>query len=153
MGKRIDYAARERHAKFREQARAQGKRQLGCWISREAAERLDTLLETSGELAEHIVSAAILAYRNGAARNASSNVSRSTPTVDRNVARNTPNPSGNGQGLSPEVAELVKRWRAEGTSWAECARRLDEQGIPTPRGGPWLQGRGQTNLARYFPKL
>jgi hypothetical protein len=150
MSKRIDYAARERHARFRETARAQGKRQLGTWISREAAKHLDALQRELGDAVEDIVSAAILAYRNGVARNISSNVARDAPAVYRNASSNTSGTSGNQQSLSPEVTELVKHWRAEGASWAECARRLDEQGIPTPRGGPWLQGRGQTNLARYF---
>jgi hypothetical protein len=31
-----------------------------------------------------------------------------------------------------EMAELVRAWLAEGASWGECTRRLDERGIPTP---------------------
>jgi hypothetical protein len=50
----------------------------------------------------------------------------------------------------PEVCELVLGWRANGASWAECARRLDECGIRIPAGSRWLFSNGSTNLARYF---
>ena len=140
----------ERHAKFRAAARSAGRRQLGTWISREAWEHLDALLLETGERLDVLVSRAILAYRPGVAKDVSTNVARNTPAVARNAARNARTASSNGAGLDPEVKELVLAWRAEGESWAECARRLDECGIPPPRGGSWLQGRGQTNLNRYF---
>ena len=150
MTKRTLTAAQARHAKFRERARAAGGRQIGVWLSRKAVEHLYALQEESGNSVGVIVEAAILAYRKPAARNVSSNVARDMPAVYRNASSNTSRPSGEGPALSPEVTELVRSWRSEGASWAECARRLDEKGIEPPRGGLWLQGRGQTNLARYF---
>jgi hypothetical protein len=70
--------------------------------------------------------------------------------VSGNTAKRTVNVSGNVAAISPEMRELVFGWRAEGASWAECARCLDERGILPPRGGRWPFENGGTNLGRYF---
>jgi hypothetical protein len=131
-----------RQARYRQRAANAGQRQVSTWITREAAEHLSALLET-GETLSALVSAAIIAYRPGIARDA--------PTrVTRNVTRNTPDVTRNGAGLSLQVQELVLGWRREGASWAECARRLDDRGILTPQGKRWLIGDRATNLPRFF---
>jgi hypothetical protein len=131
-----------RQARYRQRAANAGRRQIAAWITKEATEHLSALLET-GETLSALVSAAILAYWPSVTRDAPAQVTRG-------VTRNASAVTRNGAALAPEVKELVLGWRAEGASWGECARRLDERGILPPRGGRWLQGRGQTNLARYF---
>jgi hypothetical protein len=142
MGKRrtrIDTTAAERYDRWEERARQSGMRRLFVWLPAEAFERLQTLAQTVAKVAlEH------------------GQELRTVPTAakPRRVGANAgKSVSANGAALSSEAREMVIGWRGEGASWGECARRLDERGIEPPRGGKWLQGRGQTNLARYFPGL
>lgn len=139
---RTDTAAAERYSRWEERARQAGKRRLAVWIPAEAFARLQALAQTHGLTLAQTVTKVALEHRQTVPHEPRAELTAPSP---KRVGTN-------GAGISPEVTELVSRWRTEGASWAECARRLDERGIPTPRGGPWLQGRGQTNLQRYFTR-
>src|SRR5512143_2891389 len=142
-------AYRQRHA---------DRNRLELFVSHEATERLAALARVQGKSRSAVIEGLLLSTRSGP-ENVSGNV---TGNVTGHESKRTVNVSGNREAskrsdqpmataaLSSEVIELVKRWRTEGASWAECARQLDAQGIEPPRGGRWLQDRGQTNLARYF---
>ena len=138
-------AYRQRHA---------DRNRLELFVSHEAIERLDALARVQGKSRSAVIEGLLLSTRS-VPGNVSGNVtghdSKRTVNVsgNREASKRSDQPMA-AAALSSEVIELVKRWRTEGASWAECARQLDAQGIEPPRGGRWLQGRGQTNLARYF---
>jgi hypothetical protein len=150
MGKRrtrIDTTAAERYDRWEERARQSGMRRLSVWLPAEAFEWLQTFAQTHGLTLAQTVAKVALEHGQEL---------RVVPTAakPRRVCANAgKSVSANGAALSSEARKMVIGWRGEGASWGECARRLDERGIEPPRGGKWLQGRGQTNLARYFPGL
>jgi hypothetical protein len=134
-------AYRQRHA---------DRNRLELFVSHEAIERLDALARMQGKSRSAVIEGLLLSTRI-VTGNVTGNDSKRTVNVsgNREASKRSDQPMA-AAALSSEVIELVKRWRTEGASWAECARQLDAQGIEPPRGGRWLQGRGQTNLARYF---
>jgi hypothetical protein len=144
MRKRTDSTAAERYSRWAERARHTGRRRMTLWLPAEVIARLQELAQAHGLSLAQTVAKVIL--ERGQTRR-SKDRSAATGAIP---AKRPKSVSANVQGLSPEVQALVLGWRSECASWAECARRLDRRGIEPPRGGLWLQERGQTNLARYF---
>ena len=115
-----------RQARYRLRAADAGRRQIATWITREAAEHLDTLLGTGAKLTD-LVSAAILTYRPSVARNTPARVSALLETLPRTLKPSLETAHGS----ATRCGRLVLGWRREGASWAECARRLDaEHALP-----------------------
>lgn len=138
----------ERYRRWEENAREAGKRRLAVWLPAEVYARLQALAQTHGLTLAQTLAKVTLEHGQAARLPHRLEATAASPSrVGTNVCANV---GTNAAGLTPETRDRVLGWRAEGASWAECARRLDEQGIEPPRGGRWLQGRGQTNLARYF---
>jgi len=151
---RTDSTAAERYDRWEGKARQAGKRRLAVWLPAEAFARLQALAQTHGMTLAQTVAKVALEHgqalpQESRAKHTAARARRVGTNVDTNGAKSV---SANGAGISPEARDLVLAWRAEGASWAECARRLDERSILPPRGGSWLQGRGQTNLNRYFTR-
>jgi len=134
--RRLHSSSKARVEAFR--AKHAGKRRVELFITEHALGCLDRLASAQGQTRSETIEGLLLK-------------APSVPVnVSGNTAKRTVNVSGNVAAISPEVRELVFGWRAEGASWAECARRLDERGILPPRGGRWLFENGGTNLGRYF---